>query len=200
MTETRQAGARLACLAAFRYEDAVEMERRTMGDDPAMRRGAAQVHAANLGRSDTRQVCQERLLILMHDTDEQVRAQVGECFRHVQPESLQDLRAFIETFLDSPAAVAGAEHLIAFIASVAFDEPELALHVTKRILDRTGAQVVDIRTSWAILERDLARIPLAVHTHTTKPSLKSQSMDLFERFLLMGSREANRVLEDWDRR
>lgn len=70
----------------------------------------------------------------------------------------------------------------------------------RRSHDQAGAQVVDIRTSWAILERDLARLDWTVRTHTTKLSLKAHSMDLFERFLLMGSREANLALEDWDRR
>ncbi|MCL4298980.1 MAG: ATP-binding protein [Anaerolineae bacterium] len=196
---TRQAGARLVCLAAFRYEEAKDLETRVMSGDSVMRRGAAEVYAHNLKLPDLMTTCEGRLRLLMQDPDEKVRSYVGECFEYLDPEYLADLRSFIDEFLESPSLLAGAKHLLNFLVPLAVDEHELALTVTAQILDAVGAEVVDIRTSRALLERDLVRLPLTVYTHADDPEIKSQAMALFERLLLMGSREAQQALSDWDR-
>jgi hypothetical protein len=198
--DTRQAGARLACLAAFRYPEAADLAGQAMRADVVMRRGAAQIYARNLEYSNLQATCHKRLRELMHDPDKQVRAHVGECFDYLGPEHLNTLRSFVEEFLASPSLLDGAEHLIKYLAPLAADEHDLALRVTSRILDAAGADAVDIRTSRAIMERDLVRLPLAVYTHADDPATESDAMGLFERLLLMGSREAQRALSDWDRR
>jgi hypothetical protein len=197
---TRQAGARLTCLAAFRHSEANDLEERIMQGDVAMRRGAAQVYARNLEHADLEAICQERLSQLMHDPDKQVRAHIGECFIYLGPEHLDRLQPFIERFLASPALMNGAEHLVKYLAPLAPDVPDLALMVTEHILDVAGSDVTDVRTAAVILERDLVRLPLTVYTHASDPAEKSQAMDLFERLLLLGSRTAHQALADWDRR
>ncbi len=197
---TRQAGASLICLAAFQYEEAKDLELRVMAGDVVMRRGAARVYARNLKSSDTRALCQKRLQQLMYDPDEQVRSFIGECFKYLGPEHLDDLRSFIDEFLESPSLLLRTGYLLNYLIPLAADEHELALKVTAQILDAVGDEVVDIRTSRAIMERDLVRLPLTVYTHANDPEMKSQAMTLFERMLRIGSREAQRALGDWDGR
>jgi hypothetical protein len=197
---TRQAGAQLACLAAFHYPAAGELAKQALTGDAALRRGAAQVYARNLEYEDVKEVCRERLFPLMHDPDEEVRRHVGQCFMHLQPEHLDELRPFIEAFLNSPALLTGARHLIDYLKPLAADEQELALQVTDRILDRVGNKIVDIHTSVAMLENDLVRLPLAVYTHAPDLETQSQAMALFEQLLLLNSRAAKQALADWDRR
>ena len=165
-----------------------------------MRRGAAQVYARNLSVADISNVCRQRLLVLMDDPNENVREEVGRCFEDLQPEQMGEIRPFIDAFILSPALLAGVRHLINYLKPLTADEQEMALQITTHILDMAGTDLVDIRTSTAILERDLVRLPLAVYTHATDPELKSQAMSLFERLLLIGSRSADQALADWDRR
>lgn len=197
---TRQAGARLACLAAFQYADAHDLVEGVMQGDTAMRRGAAQVYARNLEKPEVRDVCQAQLVILMHDPEEAVRTHVGESFRHLQAEHFDELRPFVEQFLTSPALSEGASHVIEYLQALAIEEHETVLAASAHILDVAGDQILDIRTSLSVYEDDLVRLPLAVYTHATDPGVKSRAMDLFERMLLMGSREAHQALSDWDRR
>lgn len=197
---TRQVGARLACLAAFRHAEAKDLADRAVHGDSAMRQGAAQVYARNLEYEDAEDVCRGHLLQLMWDPDDQVRSQVGHCFMHLRAEHLDRLRPFIEEFLSSPSLMDGAEHLVAYLVPLAADAPELSLDATERILNIAGSEVTDVRKAAAILERDLVRLPLTVHTHTPDPRKRSRAMDLFELLLLEGSRSAHRALEDWDRR
>ncbi len=197
---TRRAGAQLVCLAAFRYAEASELAEQALRGDPAMRRGAAQVYACNLEKRDSEDVCRKRLLQLMDDPDDQVRSHVGECFIYLRAEHLGRLRPFIERFLDSPALVGKAEHLVKYLAPLAADEPDLALMVTKRILDVMRSDVTSIHRGALVLERDLVRLPLTVYTHTYDSAEKVRAMDLFERLLLLESRTARQALMDWDRR
>jgi len=196
---TREDGAQLVCLVAFEYAKASKLVEQILHGDTAMRKGAARVYARNLEDSKLETVCEERLRQLMYDPDEKVRAHVGECFEYLRAEHFARLRPFIEEFLASQSLLGGAEHLIKYIKILAPDEHDLALRVTTRILDTVGNEIVDIRTSRALLEHDLVQLPLTVYTHSVDPTTKSHAMDIFERLLLLGSRVAQETLADWDR-
>ncbi len=197
---TRQAGARLACLAAFHHPDAQELAEQAVTGDSEMRLGAAQVYARNLGDAETQETCARNLRRLLNDPDEAVRTQVSHCFDHLTTEHVSELRPFIRDFLASPSLRVGAEQLVLFMKRVALEDCELTLEATQRVLDELGALVFDISTRWAFLERELAQLPLAVYNHVDDAEMKGQAMDLFERLLLAGSRSAQEALADWDRR
>jgi len=72
--------------------------------------------------------------------------------------------------------------------------------VITRILDELEHVVLDIRTHWAVLEADLVQLSLAVYNHAVDENVKMRAMDLFERLLLAGSRQAYHALSEWDRR
>jgi hypothetical protein len=196
---TRQAGARLACLAAFIHPEAKELAEHAFAGDEDMRRGAAQVYARNLAAADISDICRQHLEVLMHDPDEEVRKEVGRCFEDLRPEQLGELRPFVEAFLNSPALSTGARHLINYLKPLIADEHELALQVTERMLDITGTTIVDIRTSVALYERDLVHLPLTVYIHASDLEIKARAMTLFEQLLLLDSRAAHQALSDWDR-
>lgn len=197
---TRQAGANIICLAAFRYPEATSLAEQALHGDEWLRRGAAQVYAYNLGQQDLEATCQERLLQLMHDQDEAVQRYVGESFRYLHPEQVNRVRAFIEAFLASPALPLGARHLINYLKPLAIDEQELALYATKCLIDALGYQILDMQTSASLLEPHLAWLPITVYTHADNDHMRSQAIDIFERLLLLGSWTVQKALMDWDRR
>lgn len=197
---TRQTGASLVCLAALYFPEVAELAQHIARGDEVMRRGAAQVYAQNLGDEGVGKICRERLLQLMYDPDEEVRRQVGRCFIHLRADHLDRLRSFISAFMDSPALLVGAEHLIEYLSPLAVDEHTLVLQATARILDEAGNEIVDIQTATAILEQDVVRLPLTVYTHAVESEIRARAMDLFERLLLLGSQTAHKALADWDRR
>lgn len=196
---TRQAGARLVCLAAFECEMAGDLAANTIRGDKAMRLGAAEVYARNLDSQNVAHLCKRHLLHLFDDPNEEVQAKAGECFQYLKPERLGSLRPFIDSFLASAALTSGAEHLIGYLKTVACDDYELTLQVTERLLNVFGGQIFDIRTRWAMLDDDLAQLPLAVYNQASDAAIKTQAMDLFERLLLYHSRSAVRALAEWDR-
>jgi hypothetical protein len=197
---TRQVGASLSCLSAFEYEEAKDLEERVMTGDPVMRRGAAQVYARQLGDPKLESICRSRLLTLMHDEDENVLASVGVCFSHVRLEQFEGLRSFVEEFIQSPALLPGAKHLVKYFKQLAADEHELTLNVTERILDEGGAELFSMRKNRLLTDSELVVLPLTVYTHAHDPAIKARAIGLFERLLSIGSYAARQALNDWDRR
>jgi len=196
----RQAGARLACLAAFRNSVAQPIAEQVLTGDAAMRVGAAEVYARNLEFREIQAVCEVSLRRLMNDSDESVRKEVGKCFVHLRPEHLIELRPFIRDFLVSSSFRVGAIHLVRYLKSVACDDYDLTLEVITRLLDELGNVVLDIRSHWAVLEVDLVQLSLAVYNHAVDENVKMRAIDLFERLLLAGSRQAYHALSEWNRR
>jgi hypothetical protein len=197
---TRQAGARLTCLAAFFYPEAADLESNVMRGDAATRLGAAEVYRRNLGIEEVHDVCRRRLLILMYDSDAEVRKQVGQCFEHLSPDRLDSIRSFIDEFLSSPSLLAGMGGLVGLLKNLAHEEQELALRVTIRVLDAAGREIMNHTSSLGLLEDDIVRLPLIVYTHSTDLEVQSRSLELFEKILILGSQAAETALLDWDRR
>jgi hypothetical protein len=55
--------------------------------------------------------CQQQLLRLINDPDEEVRKEVGRCFVSLRPEHFEPLRGVIEAFIGSYALLEGSEYL-----------------------------------------------------------------------------------------
>jgi hypothetical protein len=197
---TRQMGASLACLASFKHEEAGDLESRAMTGDHVMRRGAAQVYARQLGDPRYEDICRERLRTLMQDEDEDVLTSVGVCFKYARLEQFESLRGFIEEFLNSPALLPGAQHLVKYFKQIAADEHDLTLNVTERILDEGGDDLFTVKKNRVLDDTDLVALPLTVYTHANNREIKNRAIELFERLLLKGSYAAQRALNDWDRK
>jgi len=136
----------------------------------------------------------------MRDGDEKVQTAIGVCFHHMRPEQLDEMREFIEEFLASPALLSGALYLVEYVTPLATDEHDLALVVASRILDSAGTSLTSVQGRAFTVERSVVRLPLNVYNHSTDPAVRSRAMDIFERFLEVGSRTADEALRDWDRR
>lgn len=197
---TRQAGARLVCLAGFQYPETQDLVDQVMHGDIALRRGAAQVYARNLGQKEVQDTCATGLCVLMNDSDAQVRSYVGECFAYLDSEDIDDLLPFIEPFINSPALLDGIEHFLKYLTSVVTSIPSLTLLTMNRILDLVGNEITDMRTSATIIEPYLVRLSLAIYKYVEDPEIKSQALAAFERLLIFGSRTANQALQDEDRK
>jgi hypothetical protein len=199
---TRQNGAALSCLAAFDFEEAKDLEELVMTGDHVMRRGAAQVYARQLTNRELQDVCREKLLLLMHDPEEDVRASVGGCFQFLRYEHFAPLKEFIRAYINSPSLPISSKQLVKYMKNIVVDEHLLALDVAEHVLNANAFRTYDTKKHWISLadEGDLTTLLLAVYTHTNEMVIKERSMELFELLLQSGSYEARTALQDWDRR
>lgn len=199
---TRQNGAAIACLAAFEFEEAKDLEERAMSGERIMRRGAAQVYARQLNNQRLREVCREKLMLLMHDADEDVRASVGNCFQFLEYRDFAPLKEFIQEYIASPSLAISSRQLVKYAKTIAADEHLLALEIAERILDSGSFRNLNMNKRGATLadEGDLTTLVLTAYTHAEDGTTKARAMEVFERLLAAGSYAARTALKDWDRR
>jgi hypothetical protein len=199
---TRQNGAAIACLAAFDFEEAKDLEERAMSGDRIMRRGAAQVYARQLNNPRLREVCRDKLLLLMHDADEDVRSSVGNCFQFLEYKDFAPLKEFIQEYIVSPSLAVSSRQFVKYAKTIAADEHILALEIAERILDSGSFRNLNMNKRGATLadEGDLTTLVLTAYTHAADEPTKARAMEVFERLLLAGSYAARTALQDWDRR
>jgi hypothetical protein len=136
----------------------------------------------------------------MHDPEQTVREQVGQCFEAARPDQIEHLKPLINLLLNSPALLEAARPLIEYLRPIVADQPELALQVTERIVGVAGQQILGFDSPFTMIDRELTQLPLTVYTHTDDETIRSRAMDLFERLLLLGSYSAQTALQDYDRR
>lgn len=197
---TRQAGARLACLAAFTHPNAEDLAENAASGDAILRLGAAQVYARNLANPRLEERCLARLTSMMRDTDGRVREEVGECFRNLRAEHLFRIRGFIRDFVSSPALPQGAFHLARYLRAYAAQDCALALEAVETILNQLGDELMDMTRATAHVQRELVPMILGVYAHSREPEQRGRAMDLFEQLLARGSFAARTALQEYDRR
>jgi hypothetical protein len=66
-----------------------------------VRRGLAEVAAANIASEDCRVWCEGHLTAFFNDEDEEVRKEAASCFRQLRDESLEAYEPLITSFADS---------------------------------------------------------------------------------------------------
>ncbi len=189
-------GARLACQAALRNDAAKELAARAIIGTATMRRGTANLYALYLSSADYSQTCQNMLLQLAADEDDEVRQGVARCFAHVKPEEhFEQLRSFVDNILPLPAIEASPRELLEFIKPISDMEHDLALRVTRRIIEALKASP---ERSFLLHDEDVVSLPLTVYNRSSDPTIKEQAMALFEELLALGSQGAKTALTNWD--
>ena len=108
----RQAGARLASIAALLHESAADFAADAVGGDAHSRRGVAEVASANVGNEVFRSWCETRLRAFFNDPDAEVRGEAASCFSRLPDETLNTYEDLIAAFCDSRALEEGAFHLL----------------------------------------------------------------------------------------
>lgn len=193
LEHTRQEGARLATQAALKNQEAEELAARARSGDVIARRGAAHTYAMYLRNPEWQPVCEQHIRAFMYDEDAEVLSQVAFAFTYLKSEDITSLRDFVVAFIQSPALKRETRYIIDFVKPLATDEHELALGLTRAVLQAIENQ--DIKEFW---DDDLVSLPLTVYNRSRDAQIKNQAIDLFERSLQLGVRGAKKALGDWD--
>lgn len=144
--EVRQAGARLACLGALQEETAGELLARCVeSSDAVVRRGAAQVAAANLLVARFSARCRTALTTLLDDDDEGVRDEAGRVFRHMQGGDLAEFEDVARAALTEKSYPQTRQHVLHAIERSTADVSDLILLLAGKILDEDASSLSDIR-------------------------------------------------------
>jgi hypothetical protein len=200
-----QRGAELICVAAISSANALGSDEdlstaRALAESavtgpPALRRGAAQIYARNM---DSRQsdACARELIRLLDDEDDAVRRLVGSAFSHARGVGDPGTRRFVEEFAASRALAGKEDDFAEYLWEYGPDDSSWALSVLEAALDNRHS-VGPIRRGG----EQFVRLVLRIYTDpTADATIGSRAMDAFDRVMERYAYEAQRALEEWDRR
>lgn len=203
--ECQQGGAVLACVAAISSPSVLgseadlsaarEMARRAKSGPDAQRRGAARVYAHNLN-SDRSEHCARELSGLLDDEDERVRDFAANAFHHTSGINSPGLRQFVQTFAASRALRAGSREFSDYLLQYGPEDPEWTLSVLQAVAENEHDD-----EPYSFAGGNLVKLVLRLYTDPTAgEDLRTRAMDIFDGLMERYTFEAQRALEDWDRR
>jgi len=194
-----EAGAKLACLAAFECTDAEGLRDRCLTGTAPMRKGAAIIYASNLPIHEVAAECRRRLPVFWSDPNGEVRAAASGFWHRLSAADLRELDADLRAWGSSDAFPDGMEQAAKRLHGEPTANPPLTLEIAGRVIDTAGPAMADIATRHAMLSYYLVPAILNVYHHSGDAMLRGRAMDLFEELEEMGCYEIPKALEAADR-
>ena len=182
--DVRQAGARLACLAALHHDDARDLAVEARDGDNHQRLGVAQVASANIGDSAHREWCENALNILFTDSDSEVRKHAASCFRHIAEDRLDAYGDLIKAFCASRAYEEDSFPLLHALKNARSQLPGTVCLVCESFLDRLSSQARDIRQRRHADGYTVVELAFRLYQHHQNDQWTSRALDLIDRVCL----------------
>ncbi len=195
----REAGARLACLIAFRCSDAHSLRDECLCGDVSLRKGAAAVYARNAADHQVGEECQQRLRRFFDDEDPEVRTEAASFLRHLSADDLRELGDLVREWSRSRSLDDGADAAAYMLQDHATANPALTLDLAARMVEMLGQEMADIRTRHGGMAHYLTPAILNVYHRSVDETHRSRAIDLFEALEELGCPEVNEALEVADR-
>jgi hypothetical protein len=151
-----------------------------------MRKTAAEVYAHNLKNADVSPRCSERLEQFFDDDDESVRAEVSECFWHLDGERLLELSAFIGKFIESKCFESDPDRFLRALEESNAELPHIICRAAERILQFLGEEGTHIAYHGASVAHSLATLVVRQYEQTTDAATKTRCLDLLDRMQQVG--------------
>ena len=185
----RQAGARLACLSALQEEGAGDLLSRCVEhSDPIVRRGAAQVAAANLSTARFTDRCRTALITLLDDDDDGVRDEAVRAFWQMNAEDLAGQEEVARSALLGKSYRQARQHVLYAIERSTADVSDLILLVAAKMLDEDVASLSDIREHIAGEAKDLGTLLVRVlGDRETDPLAQRAALDALDKLCAAGA-------------
>jgi len=198
LAEARQAGARQVMRAALTLDAARPWADRALTGDAPMRKGAAQVLAANLLAAPDRAYVEAGLIRLFHDPDPEVRGEAAEWTRPFREAGrLGPLGEVADAFLASPAfSGAGIGSLFEALEDASEAPADLLLRAGERFIEVVGLGAGDTAGSGAFTAQTLSELVLRAYRQAEDaPDLRRRCLDLLDRLLEVGGYGTEEALD-----
>jgi hypothetical protein len=175
--EVRLMAARQAAIAALVAQDVADVTPKLISGDVNIRKGLAQVCAANVRFGRFRDYCAHHLGILFSDAEETVRAAASECFRELEGDDLADLWDLVTTFLDSPSAKSSLRSLLDCLLQSTIRHDRLTLRACEMAIEYA---TLDHSHYELTICRDLV---LRTYHQAADSVIREHSLDLIDQLL-----------------
>ena len=197
--EVREAGARLASIAALIRERAANLVDEALRGDAPHRLGVGQVAAANIAGPEYRAWCEATLIALFDDEDSKVRRKAASCFRQLQDEALDGYGDLIAKFCDSKAFEEDSSCILNTLEKSPERLPGMTCEICEKFLDRFADEARNIQTSRAGDTDIVAKLIFRTYQQHQNDEWTFRSLDLIDRLCLDRIHDAGREFEQFER-
>ena len=197
--EVSTAGARLVCLASLSIEEAIPLARQCVSGSVSMRKGAADIYAANLRNSALRAECEEMLVSLFSDDDGDVRDRASRCFIGFEGSELQTYPKLVDAYTWSEAFELGFDPLINALRDTTAYMPSETLLACERYFELVGTSAGGVGTRVAADSSTVIGLVLRVYSKATNDEVKSRCLDLIDKAKLLGAYGVESIESTFDR-
>ncbi|MYA25246.1 MAG: hypothetical protein F4091_07405 [Acidimicrobiales bacterium] len=156
---------------------------------PDARRGAATVFANSAAD------CMYELIDAFGDPDAAVRSAASRFVWEIGSLDAADAERLIGGLLDSPAIEQATDGLIHTLAELDGALPPSSLTVCERTVEINGAELGDIRTSAAVIGRDLVSLVLRLYRQSDAPE-RARCLDIIDRLVEIDTYDAMQALDE----
>ena len=197
-SHVREAGARLASLAAIYHPDQSLIVEALKGD-AAQRLGVAQVASSNIADAECRRWCETQLVKLFNDTDANVRRESAACFRKLKGASFEDYRDFVFAFAESKAYESNSSSILYALEESSEKLPGITATVCEKFVSRFAREARDIRTSRAGDVHIVSKLVFRTYHQHETDQWGSKCLDLIDHMCLEGLQEVSTGLAEFER-
>jgi len=197
--QTREAGAKLACLAAFKCSEAAPLRDVCIKGDVPVRKGAAVVYSANITEALVGKECRVRLPTFMNDEDVDVRKEATAFLRDLEASCIRELADFLRAWTQTKSLDEGAENAAYMLEQNPVVDLKLTLEISERLIDALGQEITDMQSRHGMISYHLTPAILNVYRVSTDAETRRKAIDLFEKLDELGYRGVYSAMESVDR-
>jgi hypothetical protein len=196
--DVRQAAGRLSALDALFNSTAVEASEQAFERNGFVRRGIAEVAAANVGQADSQEQCERWLARLFYDDDHAVRAEASQWCRLVAGEQLGVLRHLVAVYIDSPAYTDDEHLLLAVLDDSPASMADLALRAVEIFVHHHAEKMTDISTRAAGTAITASRLAMRAYASSSTAEMRDRALDMIDRLLAAQVLEMDQLVQRYD--
>lgn len=197
--ETRQAGGRLAALAAMQWGMTDLLDSVLEANDVARRKGAAEVCALRLANTSDTEVAQRGLEQFVDDPEEDVRKAAADVAAALRGERLRPFREPVARLIAAAAFTDALPQLLITLERAPDRVDDLILECAQRFVEVFGLDSGDIRTRAAADARRIGELLLRAYAQAASHAKRSKILDLLDHLLFLGAFGVVDVIEKFER-
>ncbi|MHB8095478.1 MAG: hypothetical protein ACYDH0_11120 [Candidatus Aminicenantales bacterium] len=197
--KTREAGARLACLAAFMYSEAIPLRDTCIKGDIPVRKGAATIYSANISETQVGIECQEKLRMFFNDDALDVREETITFLLNLDASFIREHKDFLRMWARTLSLCEGAENAAIMLERDPLADQNLTLDISEHLLNALGKKLADLFYRQGRISYHLVPAILNVYNMAASIDVRQKAIDLFEKLEELGCWEVYSAMESIDR-
>lgn len=197
--EANIAGARLSSTAALFDDEARPKALACVSGSEGLRRGAAQVFAANLGQARFRRFCEENLITLFNDESEKVRSEAARCLLKFEGDQIGDYPELVNAFITSKAYKEEHRSLFRALEKTTAQLQETTCLAVERFFDLAATEVADISTHASADSYTANKLIIRTYSQSKSPAIQSRCLDLIDRVSRLHALGLSEAISEYER-